>query len=590
MLFRKLHSKPTSLVPIQESDIQATERLNQKLKYLQLTKKDLQNLRKLEPIMEQYAEEITNRHYEMILQLPELKKMVDDHSTVDRLSKTFVNYMKSIPKVEINIEYIQERRKIGQVHCRIKMPQEWFIGSFIRVYEYVLPAVASRFARNPAELSDVLLALHKILTLDAQIALAAYQEAHDFQVVENASNIMEVIIGTEKVNALLGTVEAVSSTISEVESVSASTEELNASVEEIAGSAEGMHQRTAHVIDEISYGKSTIQQSLDGFQKVAGEFTQTKSYINHLIAEVDNISTVVGFIREIAEQTNLLALNASIEAARAGEQGKGFAVVAAEVRKLAEQTTKSVNQITSTIKQMQNEAEQVETMTDDTIQQLNAQVEKSQEASRALDQIIHKVDEIGSSTGNIAAITKQQAAATDGITESMSTLFEDTKAIGRRSVETGEAVFEISLEFNQLRQEAVQSITFLRNKELIRIVQTEHLLWKWWLYNNILGYHTMDEKDLVDENNCRFGKWYSEMKKNPQFAQLPSFKALDEPHRKVHRLAEQIFGLTKQNKKREAKELLAELEALSQEMVVCLQTLAKDISNTDLELMGMELR
>lgn len=454
------------------------------VKLVQLTDKDVERLRNIDDMMDQHAITIAERHYEMLMQIPEMKTIFNRHTTYDRYVPAITKYFRELTKPSLDEAYMEQRKKIGAIHSEVQLSEEWFIGSYMRVYEYLVPHISQRFASDPMKLSETIVALNKIITFDIIIVLEAYREANDFELIDKVSDAMDEVTEVDEIGSLLSVVDQASEEANEVHSA---THSLHDSVVEISTTAKEANDKTLEMVDKAKDSQKTVEASLTNFLHTIDEFQQSSEHFHALIEKVDNISEVIDFIKSIADETNLLALNASIEAARAGEHGKGFAVVADEVRKLAEQTKQSVENITNEMVQIQQETTNVGQTIDTFSENLHEQVEQTNVSLRAIDLIMGQIREITKAMNDIAHITEDGTVASEQIKARTDILQKHVERTKQLTMLTGKAIYQAGVGINDIRVNTLVQIKNPTEKQLERVNHTEKRVVDWLQYNEKLG-------------------------------------------------------------------------------------------------------
>ena len=166
-------------------------------------------------------------------------------------------------------------------------------------------------------------------------------------------------------------------------------------------------------------GGDAVERTVAGILQIRETVSETTRKVKRLAEASQQISTIVAVISQISSRTNLLALNASIQAARAGEAGRGFAIVADEVRQLADRSAKSLQEIEQIVLQIQTETGSVMTAMEEGIQQVRDVTDRSEQAKRALEDIIQVSNRIDALVRSITADTDEQRENSRGVAKVM---------------------------------------------------------------------------------------------------------------------------------------------------------------------------
>jgi len=241
---------------------------------------------------------------------------------------------------------------------------------------------------------------------------------------------------------------------------SASSQEIAAAMEQLTVSINLMSDsanraQTISGDSELLMNETSgvVSEAVNRIAKIATVVEQASQTVRTLGQESENISKIVLVIKEVADQTNLLALNAAIEAARAGEQGRGFAVVADEVRKLAERTTQSTQEITTMISSMQSSARDAVTCIEDAVANVNEGVILTKRVGESVSRLGASSHEVKGIIIDVSSALREQNAASNEIARNV----EQIAQTGERNSGAVGAVAKAATELQQLANSLTDS-------------------------------------------------------------------------------------------------------------------------------------
>lgn len=287
-----------------------------------------------------------------------------------------------------------------------------------------------------------------LLSSSEALAAISEEESSSLEEIANASHVVaqdadrmleDTTKNSEILSELLNKNEAISAKIK-------STEDKSIDLIGISNQNEEALNETLNIISGI---KSSIETTFD-----ATKVLEEKS------RQIDEILLI---IRQISEQTNLLALNASIEAARAGEFGKGFAVVAEEIRKLAENTSKSLNEVSSITNEFKVRVNEVEDLMVQNTEKINYGDNILNDAVNNVKDMIDGLKNSGNSIKEINDLIHSLLDKTQNVVSFNSNISETTK----------NTITNFNMVFESIHQNAAMSEELTSSAENLKAIAVE---------------------------------------------------------------------------------------------------------------------
>lgn len=368
------------------------------------------------------------------------------------ISKHFTDIVMVRPLMHM----VDTSRKIaeGDLTSEVKIKSKDEIGMLGETFNYMTNSLRETIEYQKEQISKLLEVVNAAAqgNLTRQANIDSDDEFGSLSLAFNTMNknlsslVAQVEDAAGKINLsacnILASTEQQSAGITEqatqIAQIASSLQELTASSRQIARSAQEVDSAAQRANSTATSGGKIVLDSISAIKKIEQTVQGTAKKIKTLGESSKKIGKVITAISDIAEQTNLLALNAAIEAARAGEQGRGFAVVAEEIRKLAERSSSSAEEINNLITSIQTETNSTVMAMEDGLKSVEEGVKLINSSGESFKEIIKVVEYSTDLSREISLSTDQQTKGSEQLSyavTNLSQVIRETEAAARSNAQ-----------------------------------------------------------------------------------------------------------------------------------------------------------
>jgi len=291
------------------------------------------------------------------------------------------------------MEYLMQKAKNGDLTVHSDYESKDEIGSLSKSFNEMITQIKSLIMMVRESSDQVAASSEQLMASAEETNKAAEQIAEASSIM--AANGEASVKGTEV--------------------VSVSTQQMAIGITNIADSITQVSDHSNVTTEESEKGNVALKKTIDQMGSINETVQTSSSIIKDLGERSAEIEKILAVISGISEQTNLLALNAAIEAARAGEHGKGFAVVADEVRKLAEESRRSAEQITHLIHDIQSSTSNAVVSMDKCTTEVQTGLVLINDTGKSFEKIFHSAADVSRQSVEVSAAVKQLSSSVEQV-------------------------------------------------------------------------------------------------------------------------------------------------------------------------------